>query len=103
MSFLRALGAAKVDIEIQIGLCWAISCLHRTCDDKDSGIVVGQSGVFGNHADPRALVDKAFFFTTIKPLNKDFIGRPPVKNAEDIIRKCNHIQLAEYDLCILFD
>ena len=29
----------------------------------------------------------------IKPLNKDFIGRPrAVKNAEDIIRKCNHIQ-----------
>jgi hypothetical protein len=48
MSFLRVLGAAKVDIEIQIGLCWAIgSC---TCDDKDSGIVVGQSGVCGNHA-----------------------------------------------------
>ena len=58
MSFLRALGAAKVDIEIQIGLCWAInSC---TCDDKDSGIVVGQSAVCGNHAAPRALVDKAF-------------------------------------------
>ena len=55
----------------------------------------------------------------IKPLNKDFIGRPrAVKNAEDIIRKFNHIPVreefrryhsevqphpAEYDICILFD
>ena len=91
MSFLRALGAAKVDIEIQIGLCWAISSC--TCDDKDSGIVVGQSAVCGNHAAPRALVDKAF--------KQGFYW--PTARREECRRYHSEVQPhpAEYDICIL--